>query len=117
MGANQNALDRLNAMVADGQQTWDLSPNDVAALKWAIRRIEEANRNVISATSKKVFDDSKRVVFPMVALPWSSLATESGLPIAADSQMNAIGFIPVYEDIQSLIEDHGHDKEYGTFVI
>ena len=30
-----DALDRLDAMVADGQRTWDLSPNDVAALRVA----------------------------------------------------------------------------------
>jgi hypothetical protein len=29
----QNAISRLRAMTADGQQSWDLSHNDVAALK------------------------------------------------------------------------------------
>ena len=113
----ENAIDRLKAMIEPKQQTWDLSPNDVAALAWAVRRIDEANNNVVAASTTRVFDDSKRVLFPMVCLPWTSLSTEDGLPIKADGKMNAIGFIPVYENIQTLIDDHGRDKEYGTFVL
>ena len=32
---------RLRAMVDPDQQTWDLSPNDVAAIQWALDRIAE----------------------------------------------------------------------------
>ncbi len=32
-------LTRLQAMTAPGQRTWDLSPNDVAAIRWAIDEI------------------------------------------------------------------------------
>jgi hypothetical protein len=34
MTANDH-LDRLDAMTDDDQETWDLSSNDVAALRWA----------------------------------------------------------------------------------
>lgn len=33
---------RLQAMVAPEQQTWDLSPNDVAAIEWALRELQSA---------------------------------------------------------------------------
>lgn len=33
--------ERLQAMIAPLQGTWDLSPNDVAAIQWALDRIEE----------------------------------------------------------------------------
>ena len=32
---------RLEAMLAPGQQTWDLSDKDVAAIRWALARIAE----------------------------------------------------------------------------
>lgn len=35
-----NERDRLQAMIAPGQQTWDLSPNDVSAIFWALKAIE-----------------------------------------------------------------------------
>lgn len=35
-------LDRLRAMSAPDQQTWDLSPNDQAAIAWAVDTIESA---------------------------------------------------------------------------
>lgn len=113
----ENAIERLKAMTDPKQQTWDLSPNDVAAISWALKRIEEANRNVVASSATRVFDDSKRVLFPMVCLPWTSLNTEDGGQIKPNSKMNAIGFIPVYENIQTLVADHGRDKEYGTFVL
>lgn len=34
--------ERLKAMTEDGQQTWDLSPNDVTAIKWALNIIVAA---------------------------------------------------------------------------
>jgi hypothetical protein len=33
-------LERLRAMCAPNQRTWDLSPNDVAAIRWAVERLE-----------------------------------------------------------------------------
>lgn len=33
-------LDRLRAMVAEGQQTWDLNEKDVAAIKFAVEVLE-----------------------------------------------------------------------------
>ena len=34
--------ERLCAMVDPKQQTWDLSTNDVAAINWALERLERA---------------------------------------------------------------------------
>jgi hypothetical protein len=41
---NDDHLERLRAMIAPGQQTWDLSPKDVAAIRWAVAEIETAER-------------------------------------------------------------------------
>jgi hypothetical protein len=38
-------LDRLNAMLDYNQQTWDLSPNDIAAIQWAVDEIERLHHN------------------------------------------------------------------------
>jgi len=38
---NNDHESRLRAMVDPDQQTWDLSPNDVAAIQWALDRIAE----------------------------------------------------------------------------
>lgn len=38
---NNDHAERLRAMVDPDQQTWDLSPNDVAAIQWALDRIAE----------------------------------------------------------------------------
>lgn|GEM_PF-2107344 len=35
--SNEDSLDRLRAMIKPGQQTWDLSPNDVAAITMAVQ--------------------------------------------------------------------------------
>lgn len=35
---------RLRAMVAPGQKTWDLSPKDVEAIRFAIQVIDHHNR-------------------------------------------------------------------------
>lgn len=35
----QEAFSRLRAMTAPDQQTWDLSPRDVEAIRWAIAEI------------------------------------------------------------------------------
>lgn len=37
-------LERLEAMAADGGETWDFSPNDRAALEWAVVMVQEAMR-------------------------------------------------------------------------
>jgi hypothetical protein len=33
-------LDRLKAMLDPKQQTWDLSPNDIQAIAWAVCELE-----------------------------------------------------------------------------
>ena len=38
---NNDHAERLRAMVEPDQETWDLSPNDVAAIHWALDRIAE----------------------------------------------------------------------------
>ena len=60
-------------------------------------------------------NEQKRFVFPLKVMKWSTLQTENGQKLKPGGKMNAIGFIPVYEDIQSMCDDHGHDAEYGTF--
>ena len=37
----QESLDRLEAMTDDSQIDWDLSPNDIAAIKFAIEAIKQ----------------------------------------------------------------------------
>ena len=39
----QESLDRLEAMADDSQIDWDLSPNDIAAIKFAIEAIKQLN--------------------------------------------------------------------------
>lgn len=39
--------ERLQAMVAPDQETWDLSPNDVAAIQWALDRIDDLENDLI----------------------------------------------------------------------
>lgn len=39
-------LDRLKAMIEPDQETWDLTVNDVRAIRWAIRQIEAARPSV-----------------------------------------------------------------------
>lgn len=43
---------RLRSMVDPKQQTWDLSPNDVAAIKWALDGIEELERTCQNLASQ-----------------------------------------------------------------
>lgn len=57
----------------------------------------------------------RRFVFPMKVLQWGTIRTETGLPLQAGKNMRAVGYIPVYESIQELVEDHGTDCQYGTF--
>ena len=44
-------LSRLKAMVAEDQQTWDLSPKDVAAIKMAIEAFEHLELIRLSLSS------------------------------------------------------------------
>ena len=37
-------LERFDAMLDPKQQTWDLSPNDIAAIRWAKAEIERLTR-------------------------------------------------------------------------
>jgi hypothetical protein len=59
--------------------------------------------------------ERKRFIFPMKVMQWSTLQTGDGQPLNPDSEMKAVGYIPVYENIKTLCDDHGHDAEYGTF--
>lgn len=59
--------------------------------------------------------ERKRFIFPLKVMQWSTLQTENGQKLTPGGKMNAIGFIPVYESIEPLCDDHGHDAEYGTF--
>lgn len=49
--------ERLHAMLADGQQTWDLSPNDVAAIRWAVNRIDEFERHWAGPEAVAIWND------------------------------------------------------------
>lgn len=60
-------------------------------------------------------NEQKRFVFPLKVQLWSTLQTENGQKLKPGGKMKAIGFIPVYGDIQSMCDDHGHGEEYGTF--
>lgn len=60
---SDDALSRLRAMIAPDQQTWDLSPNDVAALTWAVNRIEAAKQ---AANSKKGLNELTRLASPLI---------------------------------------------------
>lgn len=59
--------------------------------------------------------ERKRFIFPLKVMKWSTLQTDSGQHLKPSSEMKAVGYIPVYESIEPLCEDHGHDAEYGTF--
>lgn len=37
----ESHIERLLAMIAPDQQTWDLSDNDVAAIKWAVLEVSK----------------------------------------------------------------------------
>ena len=43
--------ERLEAMIEPEQQTWDLSPNDVAAIKWAITELTTLRRQLAMETA------------------------------------------------------------------
>lgn len=44
-------LDRLKAMIDPKQQTWDLAPKDVEAIRFALQRIDEL-KEMLDATVK-----------------------------------------------------------------
>lgn len=56
-----------------------------------------------------------RFIFPLKVIKWATLQTENGQKLKRSGKMKSIGFIPVYEDIQTMCDDHGHGEEYGTF--
>lgn len=58
----------------------------------------------------------RRFIFPFKVMPWDSLANDAGEKLTAGSQMKAVGFIPVYEDVSTFADDHGTDCPCGTFV-
>lgn len=41
---DEDHLERLEAMAADGGETWDFSQNDRATLEWAVMMVQEAMR-------------------------------------------------------------------------
>jgi len=45
----EDYLDRLMAMTAPGQQTWDLSNNDVRSIQWAVQEIAALRRGLAEA--------------------------------------------------------------------
>lgn len=57
-----------------------------------------------------------RYIFPMKVMDWSTLKTANGDQVTAGSRMNAIGFIPVYDSIAAMVDDHGNEIDSGTFV-
>ncbi len=54
-------LERLRAMTAPDQKTWDLSPNDVAAIRWAIDEIAHL-RGRLRATAQTIIAESADVL-------------------------------------------------------
>ena len=58
-----------------------------------------------------------RYIFPLKVLPWSSLETDAGNKIRAASDMQCVGFVPVYKSMQALTNVHGHNCQCGTFVV
>jgi hypothetical protein len=64
---------------------------------------------------RTIMVEQKRFIFPLKVMQWSTLQAENGQKLKPGGKMKAIGFIPVYEDIQSMCDDHGHNAEYGTF--
>lgn len=57
----------------------------------------------------------RRFIFPMKVFQWETIRTETGLPLQPGKNMRAVGYIPVYESIQEMADDHGTDCQYGTF--
>jgi len=53
---------RLHMMLEDESETWDLSPNDKAAIKWALDRISEFD-------SAKPLSDSARAADDVLSKP------------------------------------------------
>lgn len=53
----------------------------------------------------------------MKVLPWESLQTDTGQPLKPATGMKAIGYIPVYESIEAMVDDHGNETPCGTFVV
>lgn len=56
-----------------------------------------------------------RFLFPMKVMSWDTLQTEDGKKLRPGSGMKAVGYIPVYESIVELVDDHGVDIDSGTF--
>lgn len=57
----------------------------------------------------------RRFIFPLKVLAWETISTDTGVPLRPGSEMKAVGFIPVYESIQAMAEDHGSKCRSGTF--
>lgn len=57
----------------------------------------------------------RQFVFPLKVLWRDSLQFGDGVELELGEDVRAVGFIPVYESLQALVEDHGVDCDYGTF--
>ena len=69
----------------------------------------------IEAKGKQENLERMRFIFPFKVMQWKTLQTEDGKPLVAGKKMRAVGFIPVYESISEMVEDHGTDVRSGTF--
>jgi len=56
-----------------------------------------------------------RYIFPLKAMRWSTLQTDSGATLKPGN-MKAVGFIPIYESLEAMVDDHGTDVASGTML-
>lgn len=61
-------------------------------------------------------EGDRRFIFPLKVLKWETLRTDTGIQLRPGPAMKAVGYIPVYESIQELVEDHGNNFPTGTFL-
>lgn len=87
-------LDRLRAMIEPDQETWDLTVNDVKAIRWAIRQIE-ADHNAKNAMLEAINNLNARLAIgPTTARMLKHVARLRGEPAGG-----AV-FIAVAQNIQ-----------------
>ena len=56
-----------------------------------------------------------KYIIPCVVMKWETLKTELGGVCRPTEDMNAIGFIPVYDSIPALVDDHGNQVQTMLF--
>lgn len=64
---------------------------------------------------KKDINLVTRFIFPYKVMSWETLKSDSGGRVTASEDMNAIGYIPVYDSIPAMVKDHGNKILSGTF--